>query len=291
MRKWLGQPGSAFRLGFCRLFFYGWFLLQLFYYQPTQFAGLPESWWFPVYLLAPWGPPSPELFFACTGFLFVSLVAACLGIATRLSCFLVAMAGTLVMGWTNCYGGAEFHLTPLILTSWILPFSACGDAFSWDSRWRAQGPPAHARYGWPIRLAWLTLILPMVSAGLFKVLGTWLWQPGQTMTSFVQFKFLVHAHLKGNLPWPALARLVDFPWLLAMMAWVTLLFECGCPLALLSRPSWLRPFFVGGLFSMQLLLALGFLTLETFPWLAVYCFWVPWERILTLRKAGNGEVS
>ncbi len=219
MRKWLGQPGSAFRLGFCRLFFYGWFLLQLFYYQPTQFAGLPESWWFPVYLLAPWGPPSPELFFACTGFLFVSLVAACLGIATRLSCFLVAMAGTLVMGWTNCYGGAEFHLTPLILTSWILPFSACGDAFSWDSRWRAQGPPAHARYGWPIRLAWLTLILPMVSAGLFKVLGTWLWQPGQTMTSFVQFKFLVHAHLKGNLPWPALARLVSLCFLSVAAPW------------------------------------------------------------------------
>jgi hypothetical protein len=278
--KWWFQPGSARRLGISRCLFYLWYWLQFSYYHPGEFAGLPASLWQPVALVQGLGPPEPLWFSVLSCCAHPAFLLASVGLWTRLATLVVAVAAAMPLAWMQCYGFPEFHMMPLVLISWILPWSACADAFSLDAR-LYPGPKLerHAGcYTWPIRLCWLTLVLPMASAGFHKLLGSWPTEPVATMEWFLRLKFVVHGEMKAQRPWALMAIPLNYPWMLALMAWGTVIFELGCPLALLDRPRFLRPLWIGGLFFMQLVLAVGLLTLKTFPWFGAYLFWIPWGK-------------
>lgn len=278
--RWWFQPGSARRLGISRALFYLWYWLQFIHYDPGQFVGLPASLWQPIGLVSWLGPPDPWCFRALNLLAQPLFCLALLGWHTRWTTLGVAVVATLALAWTQSYGYAEFHLTPLVLISWILPWSACGDAFSLDARLSSGSLPSRhpGSYTWPLRMCWLTLVLPMASAGFHKLLGGWLTEPEANLEYFLRLKFVVHGQIKAERPWSVMALPLQHAWMLTLMAWGTVFFELGCPLALLDRPRFLRPLWIGGLFLMQVILAVGLLTLKTFPWLGAYLFWVPWEQ-------------
>ena len=104
------------------------------------------------------------------------------------------------------------------------------------------------------------------------------------MRTFVLHKSYAQAAEKG-LALPAWTlEVADQTWLLLPAAAVMVGCEFACPLALIDGKPLLRTSLIGGLFLMQLLLAVWLRTLPTFPWAAAYVFWVPWERALPGRR-------
>lgn len=201
---------------------------------------------------------------------------------TRTSTTAVALLGTYCLSWINALGGISFHAMPLVLISWILPFSRCGDSFSLDAR--GDEPGDSPGYHWPIRVCWFPLLLPMASAGFHKVVGQWLDRPDEMIESFLRFKYYVHAKTKGLEVSPLVLELLPRKGLLKFLAYLTVVLELGSPLALLDRPTFLRVYWIGGLFMMQFTLAYVLHTLETFPWMGAYVFWVPWEKVWPVRS-------
>ncbi|MBI1354912.1 MAG: hypothetical protein GC160_11245 [Acidobacteria bacterium] len=280
LRSYFLRPGSALRLGVSRALFYGWYLLQARVYQPARFAELPAELWDPPVLLRLFPAPDAATAAGIARILELSLLLSCLGLWTRAATVTATVTGAYLFGVMNGYGFINFHCIPLVLISWPLALAPCGDAFSLDA-WLRRGPLVRdpADYRWPIRLAQLTLTALMCTAGLRKVLGNWLSQPVENMRAFLLYKYYPQAAEKG-LELPELTlRLLDYDGLLLVMAAGMVVCELGSPAALLDGKPWLRAGWIGGLFLMQLLLAVWLKTLPTFPWLGAYVFWVPWNRI------------
>jgi HTTM domain len=274
---WMFRAGSARRLGVSRALFYLCYCWQLWVLHPLDYVVVPQQFWSAVPLLD-WLPqPAPGLAELVYGLTFLSGCLAILGWRTKWTTACLAVLGTWVFSWINSLGGISFHTMPLVLISWILPFSSCGDAFSLDSRGRELVDDSPA-YNWPIRVCWFPLLLPMASAGVHKVVGQWLTQPDEMIESFLRYKYYVHGSTKMLEISPVVLKLLPYRGLLKCAAYLTVALELGCPLALLDRPVFLRVFWVGGLFVMQLTLAYALITLETFPWMGAYVFWVPWEK-------------
>ncbi|MCA9776981.1 MAG: hypothetical protein KC800_09705 [Candidatus Eremiobacteraeota bacterium] len=278
--RWMFRPGSARRLGMSRALFYLCYLWQLWSLHPIAFVNVSGRYWEPVPLMA-WLPQpgllQAQIVFA-TAFFFG--VTSALGWRTRISTIMVALLGSYCLSWLNALGGINFHAMPLILISWILPFSACGSAFSLDST-GAEDPPDSPEFSWPIRVCWFPLLLPMASAGFHKVVGQWFARPDDMIESFLRFKYYVQS--PGQVPSQTL-DILPRRGLLKALAYLTVVLELGCPLALLDRPRVFRIFWIGGLFFMQMTLAYVLSTLETFPWMGAYVFWVPWEKVWPVRR-------
>lgn len=279
LSRWMFRPVSPRRLGVARALFYFWYLVQLGYYDPVSWLSLPESLWQPVPILAFIVPFSQTSASAIEIALVAAACTSMLGFLTRASTAVAALLGTAVFGLTCCLGSADFHHYPLVLISWVLPFTGCGQAFSIDAWRRSLDQSESGMYRWPLRLCHLCLLLPMASAGVHKALGSWLTRPAETMEFFIRFKHVVHARLKYDFPLEITSWPLEYPEVLASAAYLTVFLELGCPLALFDKPAWMKKLWVSGLFVMQATLAICFLTLGSFPWLGAYFFWIPWERL------------
>ena len=287
---WMFKPVSPLRLGVARALFYLWYLVQLIYYRPFAWTAVPQEFWEPSALMSLWmsaprlSPTTNHLLF---GILLVATLLASLGVKTRFSTTVVALVGTWYFGLAACFGQADFHLYPVVLISWILPWSSCGRAFSWDAKSQSRPCPSGS-FRWPIRLAHLALLLPMASAGVHKFLGGWLLHPVSTMEYFILYKNTLHARMKHMYPPDFTLSALDYEVVLVLLAYATVTCELGCPLALLDKPKYLKVFLVGGLFLMQLTLARVFFIFPSFPWLAAYLFWVPWEKLWPIEPERSG---
>ena len=96
-------------------------------------------------------------------------------------------------------------------------------------------------------------------------------------------KYFAQAQMKGSDLSDIVLWVSDMPLLLAILGISTVVLEIGCVLALNDKWKIVRVVFIGGLFTMQLILALVLQTLTTFPWLAMYVFWPNWCRRTQLR--------
>ena len=276
--------GCAKRLGICRAVFYGWYLCQLLLYHPVEYARIPVDYWQPVTCLRWFSAPTPGLMSIAVIVLSISLVAATLGIKTRWSTFAVAVIGTFVIGVINSYGRYDFHWSPLIVTSWYLPFSRCGDAFALDAmQGRQTSSLSTGDYCWLIRLGQIVLVVFMFTAGCHKLFAGWLLRPEGVMRFFLRAKYFAQAQMKGSELSDVVLGVSDMPLLLAILGVSTVVLEIGCVLALNDKWKIVRVVFIGGLFTMQLILALVLQTLATFPWLAMYVFWPNWCRRIQFR--------
>jgi hypothetical protein len=279
MRSSLGifwKPGSATRLGWSRYFFYAWCLVQTFIYRPWNYATLPEEFWQPPFLFRLFPAPTLGVAIGLTFLTTLFLLTSALGLFTRFSVAMAAPLLTLCWGMANSYGETTFHLSPLVLVAWVLAFSRCGDAVSLDAKFRGASPGEDlGEYEWPIVTSQLILVLHMFQAGLHKLQWGWLGNLGERMESILLYKYSPQAAAKDVILPDLVWSLAQSPTAMLVLGALTLIVEVGCPLALLPGGKWLRLFFVGGLFLMQLCLAL-WSTLATFPWLALYFFWVPW---------------
>ncbi len=275
------KGGSATRLGVCRALFYGWFLVQIFVYDPVSYVSLPSEFWSPTLLLRVVPPPTVGLMAFATILAGIAALLSCLGFLTRISTAIVALAGTYIFGAINGYGHVTFHFAPMILVSWILPFSPCGDAFSLDCRFaRLSSKTSSMDYQWPVRLAQIALVLLFFTAACQKLDGNWLEQPVQNMRHWLLYKYYMHAKLKGEPLSASVLFITRHSWVLLIMACVMLLSECFSPLALLDRWPIISAPVITSLFMMQFVLSTWLQTLPSFPWLGGYLFFVPWEKLL-----------
>jgi hypothetical protein len=130
----------------------------------------------------------------------------------------------------------------------------------------------------------------MCTAGLRKIQGDWLANPAGCMKSFIMYKFYAQVNEKVDVLPQYVLTIAENHWLLTLSAIVVVICEFGSPLAIPRRWMCIRGIMIGGLFAMQLVLAVVFKTLPTFPWLAAYVFWVPWE-VLMRRPENRPELD
>ena len=91
-------PGSAKRLGVSRFLFYAWFIVQVIYYSPRQYAQIPSELWNPVLILRFFDAPTPAFMNGVTILLLLSAILACLGWFTRISSIVAAISGVYAFG-------------------------------------------------------------------------------------------------------------------------------------------------------------------------------------------------
>jgi hypothetical protein len=280
------KSANAESLGIARIFFYACYLSQVLTYDIAAYGSMPSELWRPTLLLMPFDPPGPAVLQWATVLFELSLLLACAGLFTRCSSLAAALLGTYTFGVVNGFGNVDFHHSPLVLISWVMAAAPCGDAYSVDRLWRrTQLQKFKSDYYWPLRLSQLILVALMFTAGLRKAMGTWLVDPGDSFRSFLLYKYYAQIPEKA-ISLPAFTLTVaESEWLPAVMGLAALGCEIGCPLAMYERWPWLRGLLIGGLFTMQMVLALWLQTLATFPWLAAYVFWVPWEKLLLKHAA------
>jgi hypothetical protein len=231
--------------------------------------------WHPVGLLAPFGSPLAAAVVVALAVAAPMLGAAfvagwryrVVGPATALVMLAVA---TLDSAW-----GQVFHTENLMVLHLVILAAGTGAtdclALSVGRRAPAAGarepaadarePAADGRYGWPVRLAALVVVLTYTIAGLAKLrIGGLDWLDGDTLRNLVAHDNLRKA-LLGDLHSPFGTRLVAQRWAFPPLAVATLAVELGAGVALLGgrwRTTWVVAawlFHVGVLALMAVLFA------------------------------------
>ncbi len=277
-QRWLLPARSAVDLAVLRIAVCAWLFLHTFVFDVPRLVGpLPAAMWSPP-LLALWLPePPPQLLVEG---LFLALRGACLagliGLWSRVALPLAALTGLFCYAVAAGFGVMGNQLGPLLCCATVLAFGGSGDALAWDARGRPFPPPG-PRYGWPLRTVQLLLPGFMLSAGIHKLCGSWLPDPGVPLRWFLEFKLHVDGPAKGLLLPGLVAWLAASPGLCSLAGWGTLGAELGAPLLLgpWRGPRWA---WLGMLFAMQVAIAVLTYTFVTLPWLPLYVAWIPWSR-------------
>lgn len=242
---WLTAPGSPVRLALLRALVGGyltaWSLARL----PAHVGHADQSpvRWQPVGVLAWAGTPLPDA--AVVALAVATPVLALLftlGWRFPLVAPFAALA-TLVLATLDSSWGQVFHTENLlVLHVGILAMAPAADALGLRSAARPRArPPVGERYGWPVRLAAVVVVLAYVLAGLAKLRASGLaWVDGEVLRNLVAHDNLRKA-LLGDAYSPIGTRLVRHGWLFAPMAVASLAVELGAPLALTGgrrRTAW-----------------------------------------------------
>lgn len=285
-------PASPVNLAVCRILFFGALALH---YAPLDlhaWGDVAPVFWSPPWSFALLGLPvlrsGPLLVVEWTWKL--ALIAACVGLATRVSTALCLVLGFYLLGLPNGFGKIHHYDAVVVFAFAILALARSGDALSLD-RWLARTPPpiaASGEYTWPIRMVWLLMALLFFGAGVSKLRTSglaWIFSDNLAV-------FLVQAQYHYGNAVPATSFglvLARHPWLCRALAAATVLGEIGYPLALISRRA--RVLLVPGVLLMQIgirvLLGPSFLA-----WMLCNVFWVPWDRVLRIGVgAGSADAD
>lgn len=251
--RWLFAPAPATRLAVLRVLVGGYAVVFLLARWPSFWTapGLPARQFEPVGPL--WwmdSPIDPRL--ARTALIGVVVLGVCFvaGVGYRVVGPLFAVGFFVVAAYRVSWGHVihSEHLPALHLL--VVGFSPAADAWRLDHRWlrrrpdhaaarRMPGP--HARYGWPIRVMVVILIVTYVLAGWMKLRnGGWDWVDGRVLRNQIAYDNL-RKELLGSQHSPIGGWLVRYEWAFPPMAWATVVIELGAPLALLGarvRTAW-----------------------------------------------------
>ncbi len=172
-------------------------------------------------------------------------ILALVGLLTPLSLLCLAGASTLLIAHGYSYG--EYHHTDalMVLALWALALAPSGKALSLDAMirrwWRGRGSglatgpgeaPLDPFARWPLRLVQWLLALTYLDAGLAKLENAGLsWMNGYTLASVFAADGVHRGHALG-------VFLADQPQWLVVPAVLTLTFELGFVLLMLSRWWW-----------------------------------------------------
>jgi hypothetical protein len=165
----------------------------------------------------------------------VTGVATLLGWKYRVNAPLHALTLLWITSYRNSWG-MVFHSENLwVVHTLILACLPAADAWSLDAR----RSPAHAepdpRYGWGPKLMATVAALTYVLAGAGKLRSAGVaWMDGQVLLSHVAWDNLRKLEL-GAMYSPLGAALSRWPALFAPLAWLSMMFELGAPLALFGR--------------------------------------------------------
>lgn len=238
--RWLLTPAPPQRVATLRLLVGGYATVFL----VARFGGfwssaaLPRRQWDPVGVLAPVGDP-PSVALARTLLVVTIALGAAftVGWSWRLTgpAFAVAFLAvtTLRMSW-----GHVIHTEHLVaLHVVVLGVASAADAWSLDARAgrRRPEPDTDGRYGWPVRVMCLVVVVAYVLAGIAKLRhGGGAWLTGDELRNQVAFDNLRKV-LLGDGHSPVGAWAVRYGWVFPPMAVATVVVELGAPVALVGR--------------------------------------------------------
>lgn len=275
-------PQGPLNLGIARFLCYG---ILAWVYLPMPFSrwaelGRQSAFWDPIY---PFGSPHLHLPLASAGELtFIqyiwkfALVLSCIGLFTRVSTLVTFVLGAYLIGLTFNYGKVEHQTMPVVIAMGILALSHCGDGFSvdaWLRRKRSAGPLSSGEYRWPIRMVWLLMSITFFAAALAKLGESGIhWATGKGFAML-----MLEQHFSATPPPVRWGLLIANSRPLAIaVASGSLATELLFPLALFDKRA--RVFFPLATFCMQIGIGL-IMNIWFLQFLAIYGFWVPWDRL------------
>jgi hypothetical protein len=271
------EPSPAIGLAVCRVLFYGAFLAYFLRIDYMELAELPQGFWQPIWPFRTLGlaVPSAALIDLLQWLWRASLLAACVGLATRWSTAVAFALGFYLIGLTE--NAAKLNHSDAIVV-WglaVMALSRCSDALSVDAlvgHNRRHPDEESGEYTWPVRVMWLVFVSIYFAAGITKLTTSGLaW-----VTSDHLANLLVFGPVTGS-PLTQLGQEIGRHHMMAKwVAGLALTLELSMPLALASR--YARRVLVPGLFLMQFfiraLLGPGFT-----EFFVCGLFWVPWGAI------------
>ena len=229
--SWLLAPAPAARLAMLRILVGGYATVWAAVRLPAHLrhADQAADRWQPVGVLAALGAPLPDaaiVVLAVTapllGLLFV--VGWRYQIVGPLFAAAMLLLATLDSSW-----GQVFHTENLVvLHLLILAVAPAADALAIGGRKAAaHGDEVDGRYGWPVRLAAVVVVIAYVLAGIAKLrIGAADWLDGDTLRHLVAHDNLRKA-LLGDTYSPIGTRLVGQAWLFLPLAEPSLVVELG----------------------------------------------------------------
>jgi hypothetical protein len=171
-------------------------------------AGGASRPWTPIYLMQVLGARPLNLEEARLLFWVALTALGCgaLGLMSRLSCAVAAIAFYWWSGLAYSFGKPHHDKVALALTLASLPFARTGAALSLDALWRRRRlrPQVAAHYvrGTPIRVAQVTLAIGYCGAGLSKLLlGGLTWFNGYTLQGIMLGHDGYLSRVVGQSPW------------------------------------------------------------------------------------------
>jgi hypothetical protein len=234
----LFRPAPAERLAALRILFglYGviWSLIRV--PAHLDYVDQAATRWEPVGLLAPFGDPLPSAAVVAlaigTPLLGLAYVA---GWRYSLSgpAFAAALAAVATLGssW-----GTIFHTENLMVLHVGIVALAPGAADALAVGRRHRPHETGARYGWPIRLATLVLMLAYLLAGIAKLRGAGVgWGSGETLRNLVAHDNLRKALLGDTYSPVGNVLVAHAAWLFPAMAVAALAVELGAWMTLVGR--------------------------------------------------------
>jgi len=273
------QPGSPRALGICRVCVYAMLLWVELKQEPGSWTQLDPSFWMPMPLFQTlgWQMPGEAIWTGVTwvwrGSLLLSSIGLCTGLATKVAFVL----GVFVLGLPNNLGMVQHKDSMPVFVLAIFALARSGDYLSLDNwiRNRVRQAPREGRqdspeYTWPIRLAWVLMVLVFFAAGVSKLRNSgWRWIDSDNMRNN-----LIQHHYTHEPPFRFGLVVAQSPGICRMIGGTTMMVELLAPLALACSRARLP--IIGGLFLMQA--GIWALLGVDFPiYLACYLFWIPWN--------------
>lgn len=242
--RWLFTPAPAQRLAALRILVGGYVVVFLLARWPSywsspalparQFEPVGPLWWMDA-PVAPWVARCALVALVAVGLLFVA------GIGWRVVGPLFALGFFVVAAYRISWGHVihSEHLPALHLL--VIGLVPAADAWRLGRRRDRPTPPPDARYGWPIRVMVLIVIVTYLLAGWMKLRnGGGDWIDGGVLRNQVAYDNL-RKELLGSQHSPIGGWLVQYAWVFPPFAWATVAIELGAPLALLGgrwRTAW-----------------------------------------------------
>lgn len=241
---WLNAPvaNAAGRLGLFRII-YGLFYL---WYLATQSPGMigitPNSFYeWPITILQGWPmPPSVAFIENIESLLAGCLVLLTIGCWTRTMNVLVLALGMVLEGYvsvvdverSNAMMAFFIPCYMLLVGNWHTAWSV--DALRNRSRELAPVDPREVGSSFKAsKLCLLTFVILFMSAGYYKITGSWLEQPA--FIGHATILVAIDAAFFDLYVNPYARFVADTPWVYSTMMWGTILFECFFFVCLLGR--------------------------------------------------------
>lgn len=255
--RWWRAPAPAERLALLRilvgiycvglLLLRGPSLLRLAQLDAARFDGVGLA----VLLDVPLSLPS---LIALLALAFVGALCFCVGFRHRVLAPGFAVLLLFLLSYRNSWGHMSHSEQLVSIHVLLLSVLPCADALSRDhTAGRTFAGPSH-RYGWPMRLLMLCVVISYMIAGWAKLhYGGLAWVSGDAVYQQVAHDTLGKLRL-GAFVSPLGPTLLRWPWVFAVASVFTLIIELGALVALLGGR--LRTAWVAGAYAMHVGIAL-----------------------------------
>jgi hypothetical protein len=207
-------------------------------------------------------------------------IGFCLGFRHRVLAPIFALLLTFLLSYRSSWGHlshSEQLVSVHVLLLSVLPAS---DALALDRRSNRTRAGPLDRYGWPLRLLMLCVVLSYVLAGWAKLsYGGTAWISGEAVYNQVATDTLGKLRLGGWVS-PLSPTLLRWPGLFAIASVFTLLVELGAPIAMLGGRA--RTIWVAAAYAMHVGIALAMTIAFPYPlWGVAFASFFELERAYT----------